>query len=419
LTDATRAAGGGLLVRVVLLATVIGAIDGVVFLVFEWIVKDGTDWLWNDLFETDVYRWRVVIVATALSIGFSVVLRLIREPRWVEPHTDPLAEGEETTSASLADLGSIFVVGATGLVAGAALGPEAPLVALSAGVGLWLAGRGRVGPATRVLTLASVGALLVAFIGSLLAIGIPLLLLLRKGVRSLRVAAVLPIVIAGVVAYLVEWAIRGQGEGFGTLPAGTEADLVDYVAGVVVGLGTVILALGLRQAIVASKGVTREIDRRLAWPVSAAVFGVVLGLLYLVGGESVQFSGSEGTGMLLEQAPTYSAVALLGLIVVKLAASSWSLSAGYRGGLVFPSIYAAVALGEFAAHVDSGLAGPGVILGAVAGILTAMGGPVLAMVMLVALIPASLLGVAVAGSAGAVIGTRAVKALGRRRGQEG
>jgi H+/Cl- antiporter ClcA len=330
-----------------------------------------------------------------------------------------LAEGEETTSASLADLGSIFVVGATGLVAGAALGPEAPLVGLSAGVGLWLAGRGRVGAGTGVLTGARVGALLVAFIGSLLAIGIPLLLLLRKGVRSLRVAAVLPIVIAGVVAYLVEWAIRGQGEGFGTLPAGTEADLVDYVAGVVVGLGTVILALGLRQAIVASKGVTREIDRRLAWPVSAAVFGVVLGLLYLVGGESVQFSGSEGTGMLLEQAPTYSAVALLGLIVVKLAASSWSLSAGYRGGLVFPSIYAAVALGEFAAHVDSGLAGPGVILGAVAGILTAMGGPVLAMVMLVALIPASLLGAAVAGSAGAVIGTRAVKALGRRRGQEG
>jgi hypothetical protein len=57
-------------------------------------------------------------------------------------------------------------------------------------------------------------------------------------------------------------------------------------------------------------------------------------------------------------------------------------------------------------------AGPGVTVGAVAGIVTAMTSPVLGPIMLLSLLPFSLVGVAFAGSAGAILGDLAFARLG-------
>jgi hypothetical protein len=62
----------------------IGVVDALVLLAFEQAVDDGTDLIWNDLLETDERRWLVVAAAAVLSVGYSAVLRLLREPRWTE-----------------------------------------------------------------------------------------------------------------------------------------------------------------------------------------------------------------------------------------------------------------------------------------------------------------------------------------------
>jgi H+/Cl- antiporter ClcA len=405
-------------VRLTVVAAVVGVLDGLLFLGFEWLVNHGTDWLWNDVLDTDERRWLVVVVAAGLSIGFSLVLRALRQPRWLEPHTDPMAGVERSTTATLQDVTVVFVVGLVSLLAGASLGPEAPLVGVCAAVGAWLAGRGRADAAAPVLVLASVGALLIVFVGSLVALAIPLLLLYQRR-RALPFRLVVPIVVCGVAAYATEWLIRGgHVEGYGSIPAPPDVARHDYVAGVVVGLATVLVALGLRRGVAAMAPITRRVDQRLPWPASAALFGVVLGLLYLVGGQTVEFSGSAGTTMLLGRAEDYSAVVLLALAVVKLVASAWCLASGYRGGPIFPSIYAGVAISLFVARVASGLEGPGVLIGAVAGILTALTNPVMAIVFVVALLPVDLLAVAAAGVVGAAAGGRAVKVVAARRAAE-
>ena len=73
-----------------LLALVIGVVDALVFVGFEWVVNQGTDWLWNDVAGSDDVRWRVVPLALGLSIAFSAGCGGSGERRFVEPHLDPL-----------------------------------------------------------------------------------------------------------------------------------------------------------------------------------------------------------------------------------------------------------------------------------------------------------------------------------------
>jgi hypothetical protein len=57
------------------------------------------------------------------------------------------------------------------------------------------------------------------------------------------------------------------------------------------------------------------------------------------------------------------------------------------------------------------VAGPGVLLGSVAGLLVEMTAPMLGVVMLLALLPAKLLPLGIAGAAGAIVGRFAVTRL--------
>jgi len=398
-----------------LVSLVIGAADGLVFLGFEWVVKHGSDWIWNDVVGSDEHRWRVVPLAIVLSVLFSLVLRTLSEPRWVPPHLDPLAAAQgpdDQPPPRLRALGVVLVVGVCSLVAGASLGPEAPLVAFCAGLGAWVAGRAAPGPAGRVLVLASAGALLVAFFGSLIAMAIPLLVLVQR-TKRLPWPAVISIVVAGGAAWGMLWLIQGNDHGFGQIPQAT-VQLRDYLAAFVLGLVVVGLGLLLRRLVVLLGVVTQRLDGRRSWWLAAAVFGLGIGVLYLVGGETVQFSGSEGTVQLIGKADEYSAWALAGIVLVKLLVTSWSLAAGYRGGLVFPSVFAAVALSLCVAAIDSSLSGPGIMVGAIIGLLAEMTAPVLGIVVLFALVPVKLIPLGLAGAAGAILGRRVVDRMGSR-----
>jgi H+/Cl- antiporter ClcA len=388
------------------LALAVGVVDGLLFLVFEWVVKHGTDWLFNDVVDSDDVRWRVVPLALVLSIALSALLRWLDQPRMAPPHVDPLGAAEEPDAPppNVGTVGAILAIGAAGLLAGASLGPEAPLLAAATGLGAWAAARVDADPstpATGALVLASAGALLVAFFGSLIALAIPLLILRQRTERT-PIGPVAAIVVAGLAAWVTVWLLQGNHHGYGTIPsAGVEAH--DYAIAVVLGLVAVAIGALLRWCIVRLTVVTKHVQDGTPWWPAAAIFGAVLGALYLVGGQTVQFSGSEGSTMLLSGEVRYGPWALAGIALVKLAATSWSVAAGYRGGLVFPAVFAGVAVSLLTADALPDLAGPGVLLGCIAGLLVEMTAPMLGVVMLLALVPAELLPLALAGAAGAIV----------------
>jgi len=282
----------------------VGVVNGLVFLGFEWVVNHGSDWLWNDVVDTDEVRWRVIPLALVLSVALSALIRALKQKRWVPAHVDPLGdtddsapEPEPAPPPSFGGLVTILVIGGASLLAGASLGPEASLVALAMGLGGWFAARANLGAASGVLVAASIGALLVAFFGSLIALAIPLLVVYQR-TRRLPPPAVLAIVVAGLAAWGTLWLIQGNADGYGKVPSDA-VKARDYAAAVVLGVVAVGVGVLLRRLVKRLAAVTRTIDERAPWWVAGAVFGTVLGVLYLIGGQSVEFSGSEGSKLLL------------------------------------------------------------------------------------------------------------------------
>jgi H+/Cl- antiporter ClcA len=379
-------------VRAAALAVAVGVANALVFLGFEWVTKEGSDWLWNDVAGSDDVRWRVVPLAIAGSLALSLALRLARQRRVKQIETDPVDAPPEQGRTTAGTVVTTLAIGAVSLVGGASLGPEAPLTAASKALGELFG---------KALVAASIGALLVAFFGSPLPVVIPLALLHKR--KALTATSALAVLLAGAASIATLLLVGGHVNGYGGIPADEHFDLGDMAVAAAFGACGTLAAAWLKRADERFGRRTRRLDGRLHWAVSAALFGAGLGLLYVLGGESVQFSGSEGTTALLHEHAGDGTLALLGLAAVKLLATGWCLACGYRGGPVFPSIYVGVAI----SLALGSWAEPGATIGAIVGILTALTNPFFGAVAVLALLPPKLCLVGLAGAAGAVAVKRA------------
>jgi H+/Cl- antiporter ClcA len=395
--------------RTVALGVIIGAANALGLLGFEWLTEHLTHVIWNDWAGSEETRWLVLPLAIAGSVALSLTVRATRQARRPPPHTDVLAEADKIKPSSLRSIAVLLVVGVVSLVGGASLGPEGAVLPASIALGAWAAGKTRTpGPMTELLVLSSIGALLVSFFGSLIPAPIPLLLMRRQGKELTRRSAIPPL-LAGVTAWAIVSLIRGTAQGPEILPIDSGGGLSAVVPALVLGVLAVLVGVLLRGIIRAMGGWTERFDRLWHWIAAAVLFGAVLGGLYLVGGESVQFSGKEGVHLLYDDRATYGVAALLGLLLVKLLATGWSISAGYRGGVAFPSVYAGVALSLAITTALPGVSETGVMIGAIAGILAEMTTPGVAFIMLLSLMPLNLLPIGIVGALGAVGGRRALE----------
>lgn len=395
-----------------LVAAGIGVANAILLVLFEFVGVTVTNWFWNNELHTDTKRWLVVPVAAIFGLLFTFLFKLLHTKRLVSPESD-LMEEINTAPATLPAIGVILAVGAMSLLAGGSIGPEASLMAASAAIGMYSARKWRLESNKQLLVLASVGGLLIAFIGSYVLILIPLLIFIQqaqKKKQQLQLKPIAVILIAGLFSYgsiLLVNSLTGESGGYGTLPSLPAFKPADFVIALVLGFVAGLLALALNWFIDIfwkfAKWVEKQKIPAISWS-SGVVFGLVLGALYLWGGRTIEFSGSIGASLLASQAATFSAVALAGLIITKILATAWSKGTGYRGGLVFPTIYIGVALGLLVGQISSGIGGAGAIIGGIAGMLTAaVGSPIMAGIFLIAILPVRLWPVA----GFAIIGTLA------------
>ena len=384
------------------LLAVIGVVNAVVLWLFESVGVDGTNWLWNDVFHADRYPIATLILATVGGVLVSLTFYLVKKPRLVPPETDLLQETVREPS-TLSSIGILLLLGAVCLLAGASLGPEASLMAFSGALATYLATRSRADkPTVQLLITASVGALLVAFLSSPWMALVPLLLLLQDHRKAKKgghpapfpwLAGVACLVASGL-AYLTIKIIDRLTSGGVVTPAPPLPPVVrdDYVPALVVGFAVGILALILNHAIAwfwklhsPYAQQQRDLGRNAylgAWT------GLILGILYLLGGPDVRFSGSIGIGLLTTHAADFTIAGLVGLIVLKLIVTAFSKAAGYRGGLVFPSVFIGITVGLLALKLFPEWGAVGAILGAIAGVLSAVTEqPLVAGLFVVAILP--------------------------------
>ncbi len=393
-----------------LIAVVLGVVNAIVLYIFEFIGVDGTNWLWNNVLHTDEFRWLVVPVAIALGLILTAVIKLLHDKRLVSPESDLLAE-MDTAPSTIRGIGVVLIIGAMCLLAGGSIGPEASLVTASAGIGAYVAKRWKFDSNRQIIIFASLGALLVAFLDSLVLGLIPILILVQQAKQQKKPIQLKPIlvsIVASIVSYLTLHGIHrivGDDGGGAIIPSLPPFQAKDFLVAALLGFVSAFLALCLTWLIKQFWHFGNWLNARKLpahdWVVGVG-FSVVLGVLYLLGGRTIQFSGSIGTGLLVHSAAQYGALALASFVLLKLLATAWSKATGYRGGLVFPSIYVGAALGLLAGEAFGSISGAGALVGGIAGMLTAgVGSPVMAAVFLIAVLPVAFWPVGVC----AIIGT--------------
>ncbi|MFI1587297.1 chloride channel protein [Streptomyces halstedii] len=265
--------------------------------------------------------------------------------------------------AAARDLPGIALAALASLGLGAALGPEAPLIALGGGLAVYAARLVRPG-------LAPSAAPLVAAAGSFAAVsallGSPLLgaflLMEASGVAGTMLSLVLvPGLLASGVGALIFTGL-GSWTGLGTyslalphVPHATQPTVAEFGWAVALGVAAAAVGTGIRWLSLRVQGwVERAGRRRTAATVLAALAVGVLALVYAWGtgrdASQVLYSGQNALGPLIAQSAGYSVPVLLALVLCKALAYSASLGA-LRGGPIFPAMFVGATGGLALSHL--------------------------------------------------------------------
>ena len=234
----------------------------------------------------------------------------------------------QTVMASYASLGF-----------GASLGPEAALISLVGGLGSWIATLLKRFTSLGEVAFISASATVATLFGSPL--GGTLLTQNELPKKRSKIALYIPAIVAGFVSFAIfrHFSNGGFFE-FNFLPYDfTPSDLPSIV---LVSLGGLVLGLTFLHL---NKITNYASDHLKVNDITHGILGgLVLGLLALLS-SFVLFSGHEGIQELITDLPTFSGLALIAIALLKLVATSWLLSTGWKGGRFFPLMFAGSAFG--------------------------------------------------------------------------
>jgi len=336
-------------IRQQLLLSVPAIVIGVVSALVLWALDRASEWLQDQVWGTlpaamgispDSGWWIFsVLTITGAAVGFAV---------WAIPgHGGPDSATTELGGppAPLAAVPSMLLVVLIGLVGGVSLGPENPIIAVNSALAVALLARGskRI-PEMFVVMLASS-----ATIGALFGTPVAAALLLTgvvgaiRGRGSLWDKLYLPVAAAAAGALTMH--VLGEPSLAFSLPPMGAPTLPDLGWGVLIAAASAVL--GLLAAVLLP--VLHRAFHALRNPfLFTALGGAVLGLLGVIGGPMTLFKGLNQTGELLTNPDDYGAGALALMTGIKLLALVVATGSGFRGGRVFPIVFAGTAFGLFA-----------------------------------------------------------------------
>jgi H+/Cl- antiporter ClcA len=367
--------------KLLVLAAIIGAPIAAVAWGFLWLVDEAQEWLYTDLpsglgFDEVPTWWPLPLLALA---GFLVALTI----RYLPGHGgESPAEGFHAGGPppTPIELPGIFIAALTGLALGAVIGPEAPLIALGAGLGvcaLRLARRDA--PATTLSVVAAAGsfAAFSTLVGSPLIAAFVLMEAIGLGGPMLGLVLVPGLVAAGIGTLIFVGLDSLTGLGKFSLaipdlpPAGTPT-IAEFGWAIAIGGAAAPIGLGIRWL---ARSLRPHVERRIL--VLTPVVGLAIAGLAILFGEVsdessslVLFSGQEALGPFLDDAGSYSVGAVVLLLVCKTLAYGAALSS-FRGGPIFPALFVGAVGGVALSHL------PG--LDPVAGAAMGMGAMVVVM----------------------------------------
>lgn len=351
-----------------LVSTVVTAVAvAVTYHYFESAVHYSTNLVWNTWLQTGTNRLLVVPVCIGLTVVFFGVQHLL-DRKSEKQESEGLGEAPEAT---LVNFAKVISIGFFSLLAGASLGPEAILVPACLVIGAFIGNK--LFPKQKqligLLTALGFVALFAAFFDSVIA-GMLGLLLIGKQTKT-KLSA--PLVLLSLLASIITKAALNvlEGSAYVQLPqhvaSPDAAALLAVALLVAVGFGvTYMIKLAHRVFAKDFAFVTEG-----PWWGRALLAGAGLSALYLFGGPLVEFTGNQSIAPMLQQAAGLGYVGLAWIFIIKILAIAWSKALGYRGGLVFPSVFVASIAVAFAQLAVSNLSFMVGFIAVMSGILVA------------------------------------------------
>jgi len=339
--------------RLVVLGAVIGIPAALLASVFLAFVHDLEHWLWHVLPHHHLHEssppWYLVI---GLPVAGACLVAIARRFLPGDGGHSPL-HGFAGKPPLISYAPGIALAAIGTLSFGAVLGPEGPLIALGAVVGIVVTRLARLGPReSAVLGTAGSFAAISALFGGPIVGGV-LMMEGAIGFGASTIAILLPGFVAAGVGYIVfvgfgDWGgLHAQAISFSGLPQYTGVHVGDTGLAIVVGVLTALVVVAVRRfAFSVSDG-----EKRIGMPVLLILGGLAVGLLAQTASwlgadaEEVLFSGQAGVPAVIAED---SAKIVLIVLVAKALAYAVCLGCGFRGGPVFPAIFLGVALATFA-----------------------------------------------------------------------
>jgi H+/Cl- antiporter ClcA len=328
--------------RLLLLVVSVGVMGGLVGATYVAVLKLLELGLWPTHSSNGVHL--LILAAVGGSVG--VLTHVLGTPGDVEllvNNIHVLGGAED-----IRDLRSLIPVSLLCISAGGAMGPEAPLVQTTGGLGSWLAARWRVSVVdTRILTITGMAAGFTVLFGAPLGSAVfALEILHRRGLEYYE--ALLPAVIGSLTGYVVNVAVSRAGLApVWRFPSVGTLHQIDLVWGVACGVAGAVLA-------VAFTYLTRALQwgfRHLRPGVRPLIGGLALGGLAFWSPYAVTFGEAQINGLVVGKA---AAATFAVAMVAKLCGTTMTLSSGWRGGFIIPLFFMGVALGRFGHAVFPG-----------------------------------------------------------------
>jgi H+/Cl- antiporter ClcA len=332
-------------IRLLALVVVLGLVSAVVTFAFMALVHEGTSLIWEQAAQAVGIDPRLFTVLVCAFGGLLVGLLV----KFFGDHNaifaELMLEFGRTGRFNYRHAPGIVITAFVSLVAGASLGPEAPLADACGGIGTLMSDRLKLDEReTRTMGYSGVSGMLAAFITSPFSGAILGLESAQGGSGGLQTYfwVLFPSLLASAVATVVFVLLSGTF--FETLyrfPAYSPR-VVDLLYAAPLGLIGGVVGLLFMQSLRRLQGLLQPMKahvvlRGLLGGVGMGLIGALLPLTL--------FSGESETTDLIVHAAQIGVVMLIVLGVVKLFATSLLLATGWKGGYIFPIMFGSVALG--------------------------------------------------------------------------
>jgi H+/Cl- antiporter ClcA len=347
-------------VFLLVLAVVIGVPTSVGAYYFLWLVEHLQTWVFSDLPKALGFHgapvWWPVLPLPVSGVLVALAIRYLPGRGGHSP-----ADGFKAGGTPLPkELPGILLAGLASIALGAVIGPEAPLIALGAGLpvlAVKLAKRDARAQAVAMIGATGSFAAISALLGSPLLGAFLLMEAIGLGGQTATLV-LLPGLLASGIGSLVFIGL-GSLTGLGTfslsipgLPRFVHPSGVDFGWTLLIGLAAPLLLAGVRWM---SLFLRSRVEKRLL--ALTPLVGLAVGALAVAYGEGtgkstsdVLFSGQSGFPVLLQHSSSYAVGALVLLVACKSLGYGLSLSS-FRGGPTFPALYIGAAGGVALAHL--------------------------------------------------------------------